>query len=230
MQLPKELTTVTPLSKAIALIMFTLLPIIAFLLGMQFQQKLTKDVPSVEIEQQACTMDAKVCPDGSTVGRTGPNCEFSACPDSNASEAETFSGVVTDLIYDCHFDGVCSIMVDDKNIVTEEGGLRPPDGIQNKVGSLIGIDMNGDNEDKFIGKEVVVYARKLGSNSYTIYGDTSYYIALAEEGPILFCGGITGKLCPRGLYCQYEGNYPDAGGTCIRSPRNDDPSQPNPTN
>jgi hypothetical protein len=28
----------------------------------------------------ACTMDAKECPDGSYVGRTGPNCEFSPCP------------------------------------------------------------------------------------------------------------------------------------------------------
>lgn len=30
--------------------------------------------------KRACTMDAKVCPDGSSVGRTGPNCEFSPCP------------------------------------------------------------------------------------------------------------------------------------------------------
>lgn len=28
----------------------------------------------------ACTMEAKLCPDGSSVGRTGPNCEFTACP------------------------------------------------------------------------------------------------------------------------------------------------------
>lgn len=28
----------------------------------------------------ACTMDAKMCPDGSYVGRQGPNCEFAACP------------------------------------------------------------------------------------------------------------------------------------------------------
>jgi hypothetical protein len=28
----------------------------------------------------ACTMEAKICPDGSAVGRTGPNCEFAACP------------------------------------------------------------------------------------------------------------------------------------------------------
>lgn len=30
----------------------------------------------------ACTMDAKICPDGSAVGRVGPNCEFAACPGS----------------------------------------------------------------------------------------------------------------------------------------------------
>jgi hypothetical protein len=28
----------------------------------------------------ACTTEAKLCPDGSSVGRTGPKCEFSACP------------------------------------------------------------------------------------------------------------------------------------------------------
>ncbi len=30
----------------------------------------------------ACTMEAKLCPDGSSVGRTGPNCEFAPCPAS----------------------------------------------------------------------------------------------------------------------------------------------------
>ena len=30
--------------------------------------------------QVACTMEAKLCPDGSAVARTGPNCEFAACP------------------------------------------------------------------------------------------------------------------------------------------------------
>ncbi len=28
----------------------------------------------------ACTMEAKICPDGTTVGRTGLNCEFAECP------------------------------------------------------------------------------------------------------------------------------------------------------
>ena len=31
-------------------------------------------------EGVACTMDAKMCPDGSAVGRHGPNCEFAPCP------------------------------------------------------------------------------------------------------------------------------------------------------
>lgn len=36
----------------------------------------------------ACTMDAKICPDGSTVGRTGPRCEFAACPAETPHSAE----------------------------------------------------------------------------------------------------------------------------------------------
>lgn len=31
-------------------------------------------------EPTACTMDAFICPDGTAVGRTGPNCTFPACP------------------------------------------------------------------------------------------------------------------------------------------------------
>ncbi len=35
--------------------------------------------------QVACTMEAKLCPDGSYVGRSGPNCEFAACPTAATS-------------------------------------------------------------------------------------------------------------------------------------------------
>jgi len=31
-------------------------------------------------EPKGCTLEAKVCPDGSSVGRSGPKCEFTACP------------------------------------------------------------------------------------------------------------------------------------------------------
>lgn len=37
----------------------------------------------------ACTMDAKVCPDGSTVGRTAPNCEFAPCPANETPTTQT---------------------------------------------------------------------------------------------------------------------------------------------
>jgi hypothetical protein len=46
-----------------------------FLLGIFFAGCSTKP----EITLQACTEEAKVCPNGSTVGRTGPNCEFAPC-------------------------------------------------------------------------------------------------------------------------------------------------------
>jgi hypothetical protein len=32
------------------------------------------------VSNVACTMEARVCPDGSYVGRTGPSCEFAPCP------------------------------------------------------------------------------------------------------------------------------------------------------
>ncbi len=40
--------------------------------------------PSLPVER-ACTKEAKICLDGSTVGRTGPNCEFAACPTGTAT-------------------------------------------------------------------------------------------------------------------------------------------------
>ncbi len=40
-----------------------------------------RPVPPVgEGEPTFCTMDAKICPDGSAVGRVPPTCEFAACP------------------------------------------------------------------------------------------------------------------------------------------------------
>ena len=78
--------TVTPLSKAIALIMFVSFPFIGFFVGMEYQKALDKPLmekpyqQGKRLEKIACTMDAKVCPDGSAVGRSGPNCEFEKCP------------------------------------------------------------------------------------------------------------------------------------------------------
>lgn len=36
--------------------------------------------PAAASSQQTCTAEAKICPDGSSVGRVPPSCEFAACP------------------------------------------------------------------------------------------------------------------------------------------------------
>ena len=56
-------------------IIFLALALIVVVLGLYYNFK-TRD----SVEGVACTMEAKMCPDGSNVGRSGPNCEFAACP------------------------------------------------------------------------------------------------------------------------------------------------------
>lgn len=38
--------------------------------------------------EQACTEEAKLCPDGSSVGRAGPNCDFAECPGTATTTPE----------------------------------------------------------------------------------------------------------------------------------------------
>jgi hypothetical protein len=40
--------------------------------------KITEE--KIDSSPVACTLEAKICPDGSAVGRSGPKCEFAACP------------------------------------------------------------------------------------------------------------------------------------------------------
>jgi hypothetical protein len=87
----QQFTTVTTFSKIVAGILFIALPFIGFYLGMQYGKEI-KALTSMSVfddknglspkpqEPVACTQEAKVCPDGSAVGRTGPNCEFAECP------------------------------------------------------------------------------------------------------------------------------------------------------
>ncbi len=42
-------------------------------------------VAKAPIDGLACTQEAKLCPDGSAVGRGGPNCEFTECPSTGGS-------------------------------------------------------------------------------------------------------------------------------------------------
>ena len=43
-----------------------------------------------------------------------------------------------------------------------------------------------------------------------------------KEGQM--CGGIAGIMCADGLSCKIEGNYPDAGGTCVNASSESNPA------
>ncbi len=54
--------------------------------------------PSTSPEPVACTEEAKLCPDGSYVGRTGPQCQFSACPANTPASTPRSTAIVTPAI------------------------------------------------------------------------------------------------------------------------------------
>ncbi len=45
-------------------------------------------------EVLACTMEAQICPDGSAVGRTGPNCSFAPCPTGEAQVPDDVNDMI----------------------------------------------------------------------------------------------------------------------------------------
>ncbi|MEX1027322.1 MAG: hypothetical protein WD049_04845 [Candidatus Paceibacterota bacterium] len=60
---------------------YYLLPFFIFAFGVSATGVFAQtDGESADAEPRACTQEAMLCPDGSYVGRTGPNCEFAACP------------------------------------------------------------------------------------------------------------------------------------------------------
>ena len=52
-------------------------------------------VSSPAPQGKACTLDAKLCDDGSSVGRTGPNCEFAPCPSTKPKQTVKGGGILS---------------------------------------------------------------------------------------------------------------------------------------
>lgn len=86
------------------------------------------------IQHSACTLEAKICPDGSSVGRSGPNCEFSPCPIITSSALGLSPTVTSELSnqlhwknYVCKYDGY-SLSVPDELGVSMFDGFMGGDG------------------------------------------------------------------------------------------------------
>lgn len=66
-------------AKIIALIIIVIILAIGYMYYNK-QPTVNPIVPGRNDDSTFCTADAKQCPDGSYVGRIGPNCEFAPCP------------------------------------------------------------------------------------------------------------------------------------------------------
>lgn len=83
-QTPPPLVEVPPpANKASLLSKFALFALLFSLVAAGIYVVWTKVIPGVT--KKACTMEAKVCPDGTSVGRVAPSCDFAPCPTSSPS-------------------------------------------------------------------------------------------------------------------------------------------------
>jgi len=73
-----------------------------------------------EEELVTCTQEAKICPDGSYVGRVGPNCEFEKCPDVEEDSCFGFSEVECSKRSECEPIYGSSACSEDETICTAD--------------------------------------------------------------------------------------------------------------
>ena len=85
------------------------------------------------IKPVICTADAKICPDGSLVGRRGPNCEFTPCPSSTSYPMEMQTTPLCDLDADGKCDGA------DLNLIKQALGTH-----QGERGYSLRADLDAD--------------------------------------------------------------------------------------
>lgn len=86
----------------------------------------------------------------------------------------TFRGRLETVDTGCFADGECFVVVDGKHVTTLRGWT------EDVVGTIEGVEGFGDLESH-IGKQVEVRAAVLLDGTYTLYGDSLYYVKLVTE-------------------------------------------------
>ncbi len=165
-------------------------------------------------EEVACTMEAKLCPDGSYVGRTGPECEFAACPGSGevtwsttSTEEVSFSypaSLSTSYISTVDWPPMVSVLDEDFSCV--EGGEET--------------DSAGVTSKKTInGKEYCVTKESEGAagNTYTNYA----YAFWKEDKTVILTFSLRQPRCenypePQSTACSNEQENFDLNGVVDR--------------
>jgi hypothetical protein len=90
---------------------------------------------------------------------------------TTANTSEYFSGIIQSVSTGCYSDGICSVTIDGKIVVTTVGWSH-----ENAVGSIKGtVSSLGEIQTSKIGARANVYAKKT-ADGYTLYGNSAYYI------------------------------------------------------
>jgi len=184
-------------NKNVAIILLALI----CLIGIFFLYRKTVVAP---IEPRACTEEAKQCPDGSYVGRTGPNCEFTKCPSSQIKEETASLGqkiliegvfitpleVVADsrcpVDVDCIWAGEISVKVKlEKGNVNKEIVLKQliPVSFEENVISLINV-IPENNTKKPVTKEDYRFTFQVVSLSAIKTGTISGMVTTSPTCPV----------------------------------------------
>ncbi len=115
-------------------------------------------------------------------------------------KANVFTGKLEEVNTGCFSDGECYVTVGGKHVTTLRGWSR------DTVGSVQGVEGFGELE-KYIGKNVEVYAHVNPDNTYTLYGSEGFYVKVldgkgnpvtppkATTGTGCVIGGCSSHLC-----------------------------------
>ena len=171
---------------------------------------------NVKDQAVACTEEAMVCPDGSSVARTGPNCEFAACPSvpvttttqTTTTEKELTTVALNETAYTFGIHITPLEVLEDSRCpkdvqCIQAGTVRIRAKLQSDGGSEIQILTLG-SPTNFLGKRVTLMAVEPTKYAKTPISSSDYRFTFkAGNGMAEAQGRITGSLT-LGPVCPVE--------------------------